>query len=266
MKRNRLIGCGVVCVLGLGLCVGLAVALVGGLFALTKPVVELSEQFLARIGTGKIGEAYASAGDDLRAQQDEASFTAAVKQLGLTDFASVSWHNRQIENRNGLAEGTVTTRRGGTKPVSVRLAREDGRWAVTGMSYGGAELTTAARPAVPSDEELERLTAETLLDFNRAVKTRDFTAFHEKLADVWKKEVTPEQLQTAFHQFLDQDVDIGPIRGVKPRLARPAAVNENGTIIVSGQYPIQPSPVRFGLEFAREGGAWKLSRIKVSVG
>src|SRR5262245_35201863 len=169
MKRNRLIGCGLVALLGVGLGIGLLVAVVGGLFALTKPVVDASELFLARLGRGEVAEAYASTSDTLRATQDEATFAAAVRRLSLTEFASASWHNRQIENRTALAEGTVTTRSGLTRPVTVRLVRDGGRWAVGGLRVGGIELT-AAPPPVPPGAELERMVAETLSAFDRAVR------------------------------------------------------------------------------------------------
>src|SRR5262245_14267630 len=105
MKKRSLIGCGIAGILGIGACAGLVALLVGGVFALTRPVVDASEQFLVLLGQGRIAEAYASAADSFRAQQDEASFAVAVKQLGLGDFSSVSWHSREIENLTGIAEG-----------------------------------------------------------------------------------------------------------------------------------------------------------------
>jgi hypothetical protein len=157
MKAGWLIGCGIAGVLGVGLCAGLVALFVVGIFALTRPVVDASEQFLALLGRGQIAEAYASAADGLRAQQDEASFTGAVHQLGLTEYSSASWHSREIENQYGTAEGTVTTKSGGTKPVFVRLVWEGGKWAVVGVRYGGVDLMTVkAPPPVPPAAELER--------------------------------------------------------------------------------------------------------------
>ena len=117
--------------------------LVGSVFALTRPVVDASEQFLALVGEGRIGEAYASTADGFKARQDEASFTAAVARLGLADYATVAWHSRQIENGDGSADGTVTTKTGETRPVAVRLVHRDGRWAVIGVRYGGMDLTSS---------------------------------------------------------------------------------------------------------------------------
>jgi hypothetical protein len=266
MKKNWLIGCGVAGLLGVGLCVGL-VLFVGGLFALTRPVVDASEQFLALLGQGKIADACASTADGFRAQQDEASFTEAVKKLGLTDYASVSWDSRQIENQQGIAEGIVTTKSGGTKPVSILLVRDGGNWTVVGVWYGGVDLATIKAPRLaPPAAELERMVAEALLDFNRAVRTRDFTAFYGNLSDVWKKETTPERLRETFRVFQDKDIDIGPIKDVKPQVAPPAVVNDRGVLVVAGHYPTEPSQVQFELEYARERGDWKLSGIAVRVG
>jgi hypothetical protein len=155
MKKGVLISCGIVALLGIGLLAGLVALLVGWALAVTRPVADASEQFLALVGQGKVAEAYASASEGFRAEQDEASFTQAVRQVGLTDYASVSWHSRQVENGEGTAEGTVTTRSRGTYRVCVRLVQEGGRWAVAGVRYKGVELAAIKAPPVPPEAEPE---------------------------------------------------------------------------------------------------------------
>jgi len=146
MKRKWLIGFGVAGLLGIAMCAGLGVVLVGKIMAATQPVVDASEQFLSLVGQGKVSEAYASTADGFRAQQDEASFAAAVKQLGLSDYTSVSWHSRQIDNQEGTAEGTVTTKSNGARPISIRLIQQGGTWKVAGVQYGEVDLTTIKAP------------------------------------------------------------------------------------------------------------------------
>jgi hypothetical protein len=266
MRKGWLIGCGVIGVLGVGLFSGLVVLLIGGVFALTRPVVDASEQFLVLLGQGKTAEAYASAADGFRAQQDEASFAAAVKQLGLADYASASWHTRRIENFDGAAEGTVTTKKGVTKPVAVRLVREGGKWAVVGVRYGGVDLVALkSPPRVPPAAEVERMVTDTLLAFNQGVLAKDFTNFYGTISDDWKKQITPERIKEAFHEFLDDDTDIGSIKDVKPQFASPPAVNDKGVLVAAGHYPTQPARVRFQLEYEYERTAWKLTRISVNV-
>jgi hypothetical protein len=266
MKKGWLIGCGVASILGIGLVVALTVVLVAGAFALTRPVVDASEQFLTMLGQGKSAEAYASAADGLRARLDEASFVSAVQQLGLTEYASVYWHNRQIDNLEGVAEGTVTTKGGTTKPVSVQLVRQGGRWTVVGLRYGGVQLESLRAVAtVPPPADLERMVTDSLLGFNQAIQARDFTAFHDKLADVWKKEITPERLRQTFQGFIDKEVNLGGIRDVKPEFTPRPAVNDRGVLVAAGTYPTRPFRVRFELEYGHEGGIWKLRGISVKV-
>jgi hypothetical protein len=267
MKRKLLIGCGVAGILGIGLFVGFVAVVIAGAFALTRPVVDASEQFLTMLGQDKIDEAYSSTAAGFRARLDTASFGRSVKQLGLTEYASVTWNSRQIENDQGAAEGVVTTKDGETRPVSIRLVREGGRWAVVGVRYGGVELvSTNSTAGVPPEAELDRMVRESLLAFNQAVRAGNFTTFHAQLADTWKKEITPQRLQAVFQEFVDKGIDIGPIKDVKPRLAPAASINDRGVLTVAGQYPTQPSHVRFELEYAYEKGRWSLSGITVNVG
>jgi hypothetical protein len=270
MKKGLLIGCGIAGILGVVLCAGvvaLFVSGISGIFRLTQPIVDASNDFLGLVGQGKIVEAYSSTADGFRAQQDEYSFTSAVKQLGLTEYSSASWQNRQFTNNEGSAEGTVTTKGGSTKAVAIRLVYEMGKWKVVGVRYGGVELATIkALPPVPAEKELERITLESLVAFNEAVQAKDFTAFHATLSDALKKEKTPEGLQKEFHEFIDNKIDINPIKDHKPEFAPPVAVNDKGALLVTGQYPTQPLRVRFELKYNYERGDWRLIGISLTVG
>lgn len=287
MKKVILIGFAVVGVLGT-LTVGAGIALVGGILAATKPVVESSEQFLALVGQGREAEAYAAAADGFRARHEPQAFAAEARRTGLTEFASVSWHSRRIEDQYGFAEGTVTTRAGDTQPVAVRLIREGGRWKVLSVTYKGVELTTplptagnessvpvahepnvpaAPNPAPepPSAEDGRRLVTDTLLKFNAAVLAGDFTAFHADLADVWKRQITPEQLREEFRQFVEKRIDIGAIENLEANLRRPV-VNGEGVLILAGHFPTEPSRVKFELFYQHDPAGWKLASISINVG
>src|SRR5262245_8448973 len=155
MKKSWLIGCGIAAVLGLAVCAGVGVLVYSGfkgVMAMSQPVVDGAEEFLGLLGQGKIAEAYASTANGFRTQQDKASFTAAVKQLGLTEYASASWNNRQFQNQTGSVEGTVTTKSGGTAPAALQLVNEEGKWKVAGVRYGGVDLVTIkAKAPVPPE-------------------------------------------------------------------------------------------------------------------
>ena len=140
MKRKLLVG-GIV-VGGLVLLAVVVGGFVSFLFSTTQPLVDGSNDFLSLLGQGKIAEAYASTADEYRAQQDEASFTAAVKQHGLTEYASATWYNRKRNTSDGKVGGTVTTKDGGSKAVAIHLVEEQGKWKVAKVRWAGVELAT----------------------------------------------------------------------------------------------------------------------------
>jgi hypothetical protein len=143
---------------------------------------------------------------------------------------------------------------------------EGGKWAILGVQYGGVELASIhAQPAVPGKVELNRMVPDALLAFNHAVRVRNFTAFYGSLSDLWQKQTTPQKLQTAFQPFIDKDIDIGPIKELKPRIAATTRVNDQGILTVTGLYPTRPSQVHFELEYIHERGGWKLMGISVNV-
>jgi hypothetical protein len=144
MKKGWVIGCSVAGVLGAALCGGVAFliySLVNGIIVMTQPLVDASNGFLDLVGQGKTAEAYASTSSGFRAQQDLATFTADVQNLGITDYASASWSSRNINNNNGTLEGTVKSKKGTTTPATIQLVFEEGTWKVAAVRFGGVDLT-----------------------------------------------------------------------------------------------------------------------------
>lgn len=253
--------------LALGVCVPLLVGGVGLIawtaFALTRPVVDASERFLTLIAEGEAAQAYAATSESFRARISDAAFAAAVKRLSLKEYASANWSRREIDNSVGLAEGTLVDGKGGVTPVGVRLVWENDSWRVTGATVGGMDLL-AVRP--PRGGEIEGLIARTLLNFNHAVSTKDFTAFHASLSERWKKQSTPGSLQAAFQEFVDKKIDIASIKDHQPQVDPSPRITEGDALQVKGRYLTAPSPVGFELEYANENGDWKLLNIAIRVG
>jgi len=254
-------------IVGLGICGALVVGAVGTIawaaFALTRPVVNASEQFLTLVAEKNPAQAYASTSESFRARISEEDFAAAVKQLALTGYASASWRNREIDNSIGLAEGTLVDRKGGVTPISIRLIWENNAWKVSGATIGGTDILASR---LPRGGEVERLISQTLLDFNHAVKTKNFTAFHDSLSERWKRQSTPSSLQEAFKEFVDKKIDIASIKDHKPQIAPPQRLTSDDTLQLKGRYEDTPSPIGFELEYANEKGDWKLLNISIRVG
>ena len=130
---------------------------VGGIiwlvFSMTQPVVDGGDGFLKMVGEGRMHEAYQASASAWRAQQDEGSFTAAIKDMGLDQVASARWNSRSIENNQGKLEGAVKLKTGQEIPIVMQLVHEDGVWRVLNirLSQGGVHIDEG-RTARNADE------------------------------------------------------------------------------------------------------------------
>ncbi|HSH38709.1 MAG TPA: hypothetical protein VK993_07980 [Chthoniobacterales bacterium] len=123
----------------------------------------------------------------------------------------------------------------------------------------------AQTPLVPSQKELETLTEESLLAFNKAIQAKDFTRFHKRISALWREQITPANLKSIFQTFVDQEIDLAAISKLDPVFDQPAAIDDDGVLVVQGHYSTAPTAVQFRLKYVNERAAWKLMGIKVDV-
>ena len=261
MKKGCLIALAVVFALGV-----IAVAIILFVFGLTSGAVRSGEDFLGLIGSGKIAAAYESASPTLKSQQTLESFTQNVKTLGLTDYASASWSNREVKNDRAHLEGSIKTHAGGKIPLDMDLVKESGTWKVIYLSGPKSGVTTSqSGKQIPSDKQSKTLILDSLLDFNQAVQAQNFDAFHAKISRAWQDQITSARLKEVFQQFIDKKLDISGIKTVDPVLSEPPQINSDGLLVLQGYYPTHPLKVNFRLKYIYEHPEWKLFGIQVNV-
>jgi len=152
---------------------------------------------------------------------------------------------------------------GDSLTFQLKYADEGGAWKLVGINLHFANAKEK-RQEVPSEAELKKLTDKTLLSFNSAVLSQDFTAFYQSTAKVWQGQTTPDKLKAAFKSFIDKKFDIGSVvKKVKPTFEPAPAINSDGLLVVEGSYPIKPDKLAFALQYLNEDGAWKLLSINV---
>ena len=123
----------------------------------------------------------------------------------------------------------------------------------------------ASKAEVPSDEEMQEIVKTTMLDFNDAVMVENFTEFHSKISDDWRKSTTPDKFKQGFKQFIERKVDMSAIKSEKadftvgPKIEKKRNLSE---LLVEGTYNISPT-VNFKLNYVAQGKDWKLSGIEV---
>jgi hypothetical protein len=144
-------------------------------------------------------------------------------------------------------------------PAPGAAAADDAR------SSPGTPDVTDGTPMVPPLETSKRLVTETLLSFNRSLRSKSFTSFHiESLSKQFQAEFPADRLLATFQPFIASDANLGGVESVEPVFDPPPFVDDN-VLKLKGSYSTRPMRVKFDLDFALEKRAWKLNAMTVSL-
>ena len=139
-----------------GCCIGCVgfVALFAGIFALvmhlTGPVVECADLFLAKLGQGKVSEAYQSTASGFKKETSEAEFAVFVKAAHLDQYARSSWTQRSMENNVGRVEGRYTLGNGRPIGIVIEMIQEGDVWKVEGVTPDASVFEDVPTPPTAS--------------------------------------------------------------------------------------------------------------------
>lgn len=130
-------------------------------------------------------------------------------------------------------------------------------------------LTASAAHAqnkVPSDRVLEALVKTSLLTFNDANVTGNYSVLHAKLSGPFRQQFSAERLKETFKEFSTKHIDFDIIAAMSPTYDPKPEVNADGKLLVAGTFPTEPSSLHFELDYIPSDGEWKLIRINVKIG
>jgi hypothetical protein len=136
------------------------------------------------------------------------------------------------------------------------------RWLVIGTAL----LMTAgamAQNKLPTERGMEVLVKSSLLTFNDANVTGNYTVLHAKLSRPFRQQYSPERLKRVFREFAEKDIDLSIIAAMKPTYDPPPEIDDAGKLLVRGYFPTEPARVIFDLDFIPSDGEWKLVGINV---
>jgi hypothetical protein len=189
-----------------------------------------------------------------------------IAEIGeVTGFGFLPGGNISTSGPTGEAELSIHAQGDrGSGTLYIELTKALGEWKIVKAEFE----TSAGRRfdlLMPGDQALRGLVTETLLEFDAAIQAQDFSSFHAALAEIWKSQITPDQLQEAFQTFILDEVQIGGVRDVAPVFDEPPAIGEDGILTLAGYFPTTPLRVLFNLKYRYEHPTWKLTGIRVSL-
>jgi hypothetical protein len=146
-------------------------------------------------------------------------------------------------------------------------AKTMGLFAIVFAAALGMMLATSPALAqkAPDPVTQEVLVKSTLLTFNDANVTGNYTVMHAKLSKPFRDKFSPERLKEVFKVFHEKQIDIDLIAAKQPTASKPAQVDDNGVLQLHGYFDTSPSRVHYELDYIMSDGEWKPVRINVQL-
>jgi hypothetical protein len=139
------------------------------------------------------------------------------------------------------------------------------RAAAAGLTMLVVVGSPALAQKVPSAFTQEVAIKGSLLSFNDANVTGNYTVFHAKLAKAFRDEHGPDKIAAVFKGFRELNIDFDIIAAKTPVSTAEPTIDDRGVLNLRGYFPTEPSRVSYDLDFVMSDGEWKLIRINVSV-
>ncbi len=131
-------------------------------------------------------------------------------------------------------------------------------------------LAQGAAPAsaqgLPNAAGQEVLIKASLMSFNDANVTGNYTVFHAKLAKPFRDQFSADKLKATFKSFIEKNIDFDIIVAKEPIADEPPIIDGEGGLKLVGHFDTKPNQVKYNLDFIRSDGEWKLVGINVKLG
>lgn len=129
-------------------------------------------------------------------------------------------------------------------------------------------------PNMPSDVSRDELVQETMLRFNEAVQSEDFSNFlDEYCSAAYREKFTAADLKKKFTTFINEkdpiDEVFSSISEMDPAYSPAPKIVDSGNVKVltlSGTFSTFPSPTKFELDYEPEGNTWKVRGVNIKIG
>jgi hypothetical protein len=126
--------------------------------------------------------------------------------------------------------------------------------------------TPARAQALPDAAGQEVLIKASLMSFNDANVTGNYTVLHAKLAKPFRDQFSPDKLKATFKGFSEKNIDFDIIAAKQPIAEETPVIDGEGGLKLVGHFDTKPNQVKYNLDFIRSDGDWKLVGINVKLG
>ena len=116
---------------------------------------------------------------------------------------------------------------------------------------------------LPSDDEQEILIKTTLMTFNDANMTGNYSVLHAKSSRQLQDQISVEKLTAAFQKFRDMRLNIESVVSDEIVLTK-SKTNSDGVLELVGMFKDDDKKIQYDLKFVKNDGVWRLLGINLN--
>jgi hypothetical protein len=129
--------------------------------------------------------------------------------------------------------------------------------------FGAPCSATSRQPIVPSDLQLLIIIKTTLIAYNQANLTGNYTVLRDLAGPAFQQANTAARLSEIFQGERTKSIDISAVVLLQPKLLRQPSIDARGFLHVEGYFPSNPEKVHFLLAFQSVADRWQLAALGV---
>jgi hypothetical protein len=118
---------------------------------------------------------------------------------------------------------------------------------------------------LPDAYKLNMLIRTTLIALSQANQTGNYSVLRDLGTPRFQSSNSDARLGEVFATLRNRSIDFSPILFFDPKLVRPAAIQPNGLLRLTGYIDTRPERVLFDMGFELVEGQWRLSAIIVDM-
>jgi hypothetical protein len=119
----------------------------------------------------------------------------------------------------------------------------------------------AKKPAVPDATALVALIRQSVMALGQANMAGDYAVLREIASPGFRDGNSLVKLAKAFAELRARNLDLGPVAAIEPHLFKPAEIDKQGFLRLTGYFPSRPEQVNFDLAYQFAEGEWRLFGI-----
>jgi len=120
-----------------------------------------------------------------------------------------------------------------------------------------------AAAEIPGDDDQDVLIRTTLMTFNDANMTNNYSVFFAKASKEFQAQITTEKMQTAFEPFRKNELYFEDVATADYDSYEKAKLDNDGALVLAGVFKTDDMEVKYRIRYVQNNKLWKVLGINV---